>query len=191
MEKQFYIPDIKLVGYGRAQVYQISCLRCSKLFFDDSYKQRYLVNLFCDECRQLEYKKLLSYIKKENTSPVNYVGNVKGWVIKADVSYRRRSRYNYMKVYKRDKYICQYCGYSPYYCEEFKPLHIDHILPWSVRGSNSDKNLVVACAKCNLIAGSKWFNSFEDKKAYILSEIRKRGWKTYFDLKVKFLEQYA
>jgi phage FluMu protein Com len=188
-KKIYFIPNIKLIGYGRSQIYQIECLRCKTLFFEQlpDIRLRKIEHLFCDSCNEklLEIEKE-KYLKEENISNYAYIGNLKGWIIKLDVSYRRRSFYNYNKVYKRDKYICQYCGYSPLYCKEFRQLYIDHVLPWSVRGSNSLDNLRVACATCNLIAGDKWFVDFFEKKQYVLDELKKRGIKTYLDLKVKF-----
>ena len=103
MEKYFYIPNIKLIGYGRCQTYQISCLKCGKLTFS------------------------------------------------------------------LDKYTCQYCGYNLEEYTEFRALHIDHIKPWSAGGSNKMNNLSVSCSKCNLTLSDKWFNTFEEKKAYLLN----------------------
>lgn len=159
----FYIPNIKLVGYGRTQVFQTSCLKCKRLFFNfDS--ERDLESLFCDDCEPIE--KLL---KEKNISSINYIGNIIGWEIKADAS-QKRSRYNYQKVYKRDNYTCQYCLYSPYTSINFFPLHIDHLKPFHYGGSNKMDNLVVACAPCNLHANSKWFNTFEEKRQFILEK---------------------
>jgi 5-methylcytosine-specific restriction endonuclease McrA len=65
----------------------------------------------------------------------------------------------------RDKGICQYCG---------RPAEaIDHIIPWSRGGSSvAVCNLVQACNRCNHLAGSRDFNSFEEKKTWILKHIQ-------------------
>jgi 5-methylcytosine-specific restriction endonuclease McrA len=54
-------------------------------------------------------------------------------------------------VYKRDSYICQYCGARP----GIRELTVDHIIP-RCRGGRSDWiNCVSACAKCNKKKGSR------------------------------------
>jgi len=185
MGNKYFVPDIKLVGFGRLQSYQIVCLKCRKLFFPESSKG-IIKELFCSYCEPNK-----KYIKNRNISDYNFIGNVVGWIVKSDVNFRSRSRYNYQRVYKRDMYICQYCGYSPYYCDEFRPLHIDHILPWSYRGSNNINNLVVACESCNLTASSKWFETFAEKKQYILDNLRSKKIQTYLELKIKFMEKWG
>lgn len=57
------------------------------------------------------------------------------------------------------------------YCERRLDsiYHVEHIIPVSVGGSNNMSNLVLSCPFCNLHAGSKVFNSFMDKKIYILN----------------------
>jgi hypothetical protein len=48
-------------------------------------------------------------------------------------------------VFKRDKYICQYCGISGNLVE----LECDHIKPVSKGGNNDLSNLITACKPCN------------------------------------------
>ena len=93
--------------------------------------------------------------------------NVVGWEQKTEASYKRRSYYNYRKVFRRDKYQCQYCGYHVN-LDDFIPLHIDHINPYIHGGGNSMNNLVVACRDCNLMASNKVFKNFMYKKDYII-----------------------
>lgn len=47
-------------------------------------------------------------------------------------------------VFSRDGYACTYCG------TEEGPFHLDHVVPVSKGGENTEDNLVVACAACNL-----------------------------------------
>lgn len=58
---------------------------------------------------------------------------------------KRKVKLNRRNVFKRDEYICQYCG------EKFtvKELTIDHIRPKSKDGKESWNNLVTCCFKCN------------------------------------------
>lgn len=50
------------------------------------------------------------------------------------------------EVFKRDRFICQYCGGHP----PMVVLHCDHIVPVSEGGQNRLENLVTACSDCNL-----------------------------------------
>ena len=53
------------------------------------------------------------------------------------------------KIIKRDNSTCNYCGT---YTDQ---PHIDHIKPVARGGLDTEKNLTVACAGCNLSKGSK------------------------------------
>jgi 5-methylcytosine-specific restriction endonuclease McrA len=48
-------------------------------------------------------------------------------------------------IFKRDRYVCQYCGSQPGTGE----LTIDHVLPRSQGGVSSWTNCVLACVTCN------------------------------------------
>jgi hypothetical protein len=50
------------------------------------------------------------------------------------------------EVFKRDDFTCQYCGAHP----PEVVLHVDHITPVKLGGSNDIENLLTACAPCNL-----------------------------------------
>ncbi len=166
----YFIPDIYLVGYGRMQTFQHSCLACEAPFFccinikDGS-------DLFCDSCQHSDMP-----IPEKNIGTVNYIGNVIGWLAKLESPSKKRNHRNYKNAYHRDKYTCQYCGYNLQDAKEFLPLHIDHIKPWSAAGGNALNNLVVSCQTCNLIASDKWFSSFEEKKEHILFERQRKKW---------------
>jgi len=55
----------------------------------------------------------------------------------------------------RDKHKCVMCGKSPA-TDESIVLHIDHIKPLNLGGSNNQWNLWVLCSKCNLSKGAKY-----------------------------------
>lgn len=52
-------------------------------------------------------------------------------------------------IIERDGSVCAYCG------ENTDTPHIDHIKPVAVGGTDSPKNLTVACPPCNLSKGRK------------------------------------
>lgn len=60
--------------------------------------------------------------------------------VRSNISASKRKR-----IYKRDNYLCQYCGKD---CSD-GDISIDHIIPISAGGSESDDNLCVACYACN------------------------------------------
>ncbi|NBO36560.1 HNH endonuclease, partial [bacterium] len=58
---------------------------------------------------------------------------------------------NRKNVFKRDNYVCQYCGID--LCD--KTATIDHILPKSKGGGSTWVNMVTSCKDCNLAKGNK------------------------------------
>lgn len=50
------------------------------------------------------------------------------------------------EVFKRDLFKCAYCGRTP----PSVVLHVDHIVPVSKGGKNTQDNLITACFDCNL-----------------------------------------
>lgn len=58
----------------------------------------------------------------------------------------KSAKFSRRKVYKRDNYICQYCGKAIYDHEE---CTLDHVMPRSRGGETSWENTVLACEKCN------------------------------------------
>jgi 5-methylcytosine-specific restriction endonuclease McrA len=53
------------------------------------------------------------------------------------------SSFSKRNVFKRDKYICQYCGKQTY------SMTIDHVTPKSRGGQSIWTNVVTACEPCN------------------------------------------
>lgn len=52
---------------------------------------------------------------------------------------------------ERDSFTCAYCGARP----GNDQLHIDHLLPWCLGGTDDPANLITACARCNLGKGRR------------------------------------
>ena len=68
-------------------------------------------------------------------------------------------------------WVCQYCDENA--------VHVDHVIPWSYSHDDSDENLVASCMLCNLYASNKVFDTFADKKYYILNahnRLARKGW---------------
>ncbi|MBI3275668.1 MAG: HNH endonuclease [Methylocystis sp.] len=58
------------------------------------------------------------------------------------------------RVLCRDRFRCQICGRSP--AKDIGvELHVDHIIPWSKGGQNTEENLRALCFDCNLGKGAK------------------------------------
>ena len=54
-------------------------------------------------------------------------------------------------VFKRDNFVCQYCGAHP----PGVLLHVDHIVAVAEGGTNAIDNLATACAPCNVGKGAR------------------------------------
>jgi hypothetical protein len=57
------------------------------------------------------------------------------------------------KVLSRDRFRCVICGRSPAKDLSIE-LHVDHIVPWSKDGQNTEENLRTLCFDCNLGKGA-------------------------------------
>jgi 5-methylcytosine-specific restriction endonuclease McrA len=64
---------------------------------------------------------------------------------------REASSMKRSRIYMRDKFRCQYCGYR----RPLNDLTLDHILPRSRGGDNSPMNIVTACVTCNNRKGNR------------------------------------
>jgi hypothetical protein len=82
-------------------------------------------------------------------------------------------RKNKKSFLKEIRFLLESQGKTCAYCEAKleTEYHVDHIIPVSVGGTNTLKNLVLSCSRCNLFAGGKCFSSFSIKKLYIISKI--------------------
>lgn len=62
------------------------------------------------------------------------------------------------KVWRRDNFTCRYCGSWAQY------LTLDHVIPETEGGTNTQDNLVTACSSCNQKKGSKTYEEFVNSK---------------------------
>jgi hypothetical protein len=86
------------------------------------------------------------------------------------------------EVFKRDGFVCQYCGAHP----PAVILHVDHIHPVALGGGNEIDNLVTACEPCNLGKSARSLadipQSLKDKAALITErEEQIRGYQAVMD----------
>lgn len=63
------------------------------------------------------------------------------------------------EVFKRDNFVCQYCGWSKKQGGE-NHLEVDHIKPRAEGGRDELLNLTTSCRKCN---AGKWYITLADK----------------------------
>ena len=91
----------------------------------------------------------------------------------------RLPREDAMKVFKRDHFICQYCGLDGLdKFENWLVLTVDHVHPHARGGGRHMENLVTACQPCNLIKGRREYGSVEAARKHILAK-RAEWLKTY------------
>lgn len=62
-----------------------------------------------------------------------------------------------LAIYLRDGLACAYCGAT---IEDGAILSLDHLTPDSKGGSNSEKNLVTCCKRCNSSRGNRSVRGF-------------------------------
>ncbi|MFA5787972.1 MAG: HNH endonuclease signature motif containing protein [Actinomycetota bacterium] len=68
-----------------------------------------------------------------------------------------------LRIKKRDDHRCRYCGGegNSRWGPDRRSWHIDHVEPRAGGGTNSDDNLALACATCNMAKHAKEPDDFE------------------------------
>lgn len=74
------------------------------------------------------------------------------------------------EVFKRDEFVCQYCGAHP----PAVVLHVDHILPVAEGGTNDITNLITACQPCNAGKGARLLSSIPEALETRQADIEER-----------------
>lgn len=67
-----------------------------------------------------------------------------------------------LAIYLRDGLACMWCGSS---IEEGAKLSLDHVKTHSNGGSNSERNLICSCQKCNSSRGDRSAKDFAEAVA--------------------------
>jgi hypothetical protein len=62
------------------------------------------------------------------------------------ISKRPSCKINYIEIFNRDNFTCQYCGKS---IKDGVNLQVDHVNPVKFGGKNNINNYKTACSKCN------------------------------------------
>ena len=58
-----------------------------------------------------------------------------------------------LAIYLRDGFAC-------IYCEKSHDLSLDHVVPWSLGGLNTENNLITSCRRCNSTRGTRQILEF-------------------------------
>ena len=93
-------------------------------------------------------------------------------------------------VFKRDGFVCQYCGAHP----PMVVLEVDHIVAVSQGGGNEMDNLVTACFECNRGKSDRTLSdvpqSLQDKAAAVIEkEAQIKGYQAAMNTKKRRIEE--
>jgi len=89
-----------------------------------------------------------------------------------------------MKVFRRDRFKCYYCGLDGLRnFENWLVLTIDHIRPHAKGGQRSMDNLVTACQPCNLLKGKRVYRSLQEAKETVLAQ--REEWRQVYQRQLK------
>lgn len=105
-----------------------------------------------------EQEDLERFVATTLTKGVCAIESGREFVAKQKATINSTKRY---AVFYRSGFRCQACGASPK-TDDSVTLHVDHILPKSLGGTESVDNLQTLCMQCNISKGNKFiFNHNE------------------------------
>src|SRR5579872_4865222 len=94
------------------------------------------------------------------------------------------SREDAMKVFRRDRFRCRYCGLDGLRdFESWLILTIDHVQPHAKGGQRLMDNLVTACQPCNLLKGKRIYKSLQEAQESVLAQ--REAWRRVYHDQVK------
>lgn len=101
----------------------------------------------------------------------------------------KKVRFN---IFKRDGFVCQYCGAHP----PSVVLEVDHIIPVADGGGNEIDNLVTSCFNCNRGKGAASLSVVPKSLADKAAEVREReeqlaGYAAVLDARRERIEEDA
>jgi 5-methylcytosine-specific restriction endonuclease McrA len=131
----------------------------------------------------IEYSKMVD----QNTLPVIHSVNVNFIIPEVIVlpnylrkpQHGKKLRYSRASIFKRDGYMCQYCGRIKTRAE----LTVDHIVPKSRGGRSNWLNITTACKSCN---SRKADRTPEEAEMKLLSTPRIPTWKDSLEIPTEF-----
>lgn len=89
-----------------------------------------------------------------------------------------------MKIFKRDKFRCYYCGLDGRHdFESWLIMTIDHVHPHAKGGARLMDNLVTSCQPCNILKGKRVYKSLQEAKDYVLA--KREEWRRVFEEQAK------
>jgi 5-methylcytosine-specific restriction endonuclease McrA len=94
---------------------------------------------------------------------------------------RLHAHFSRREVFRRDNYICQYCG------KQTQDLTIDHVVPRSQGGLHTWENVVAACPVCNHKKGGRSLHESNLK----LSRIPKEPPNSAYYIYGKHIDQFS
>ena len=86
-----------------------------------------------------------------------------------------------LKILERDQFCCRYCGLDGKASfENALVMSVDFVVPRARKGKKDPANLVACCRPCNMIKGTRVYNSIEDAKKYVLArrEEMRQAWES-------------
>jgi len=111
-------------------------------------------------CRAIRKLRLKNLIKTNNLGYITIYAINKDY----DEWSTELLKYDRMKIFRRDKFICFHCGNK----FDVSELEVDHLVPLHNNGTNKESNLVTSCRTCNRKRGvlnlTRWQNSHSGKK---------------------------
>ena len=115
-----------------------------------------------------------------------------GWGFDMATARKPMSKKTRFEVFKRDGFTCQYCGDHP----PKAILHVDHINPVALGGSNHIDNLITSCQPCNSGKSAAPLSdipqSLQDKAALIIErEAQIKGYQRVMNDKKQRIEDEA
>jgi len=155
------------------EIVEKHCIICNCSFLSESFKT---TKKYCSEqCRKLGTKK--------NAEQLNFQ--------RPEVRIDRKEEMERVskreQIYKRDGYLCYYCGIS-LFNKHASSITLDHIYPKSLGGPDTASNLVTSCKDCNSKKNATVDVSNIDLIKTCLKDVNKRNetFNISSDLKIYF-----
>lgn len=147
-------PHIK-EEYRTAFLLNIFQKLCSKLNNDENFK-KHVQNLYRQTFNQKDTTKLI--IQKEfqiqlTDSDINYVKILVDAYFSKNGKRKQIPQTEKEKIYKKQNGICISCEQP--LGNNWKTIHVDHIIPWVLVGDQLHNNYQLLCETCNKCKSSK------------------------------------